>query len=180
LVNTEDLFSILELESGCSLKEVKQAFRKFALMYHPDMNPGDPLSSEKFQRVQGAYEQIIKLNLAQEKPSDHRYGANVGRSGPLPKEEPKADRGSRVARRIYTPEQGDLMYILKLQQEEARRGLEKIINYIRLEKGRPTNEKVLITIPPGVISGQMLRLPRKGDLFPLSAAPGDLFIKISL
>ena len=51
-----DLYKRLGLEIGASPREIKRAYRKLALRYHPDRNPHDPTAREKFLRIQEAYE----------------------------------------------------------------------------------------------------------------------------
>lgn len=54
----ENYYKILGVKPGVDEKNVKKAFRKLALKYHPDVNP-EPGSSEKFQRICEAYEVIL-------------------------------------------------------------------------------------------------------------------------
>ena len=50
-----DLYSILEIEKGASKEEIKKAYRKLAMKYHPDRNDGDKAAEEKFKEVNEAY-----------------------------------------------------------------------------------------------------------------------------
>ena len=52
---SRDYYQILGLRRGSSLQEIKNRFRQLALRYHPDRNPGDPASEERFKRVAEAY-----------------------------------------------------------------------------------------------------------------------------
>lgn len=51
----KDYYSILEISPDSSLDEIKKSFRKMALELHPDHNPNDPDSEEKFKEVTEAY-----------------------------------------------------------------------------------------------------------------------------
>ncbi|MCF6200666.1 MAG: molecular chaperone DnaJ [Hydrogenimonas sp.] len=51
-----DYYEILEIERGCSQEEIKKAYRKMALKYHPDRNPDDKEAEEKFKLVNEAYQ----------------------------------------------------------------------------------------------------------------------------
>lgn len=51
-----DYYEILEVPKGATVEDVKKAYRKKALQYHPDKNPGDPEAEKKFKEVSEAYE----------------------------------------------------------------------------------------------------------------------------
>jgi molecular chaperone DnaJ len=50
------LYDTLGVKKGASADEIKKAYRKLAAQYHPDRNPGDSASEEKFKEVQNAYD----------------------------------------------------------------------------------------------------------------------------
>ena len=52
----KDYYKILGVERNATEAEVKSAFRKLALQYHPDRNPGNKQSEEKFKEINEAYE----------------------------------------------------------------------------------------------------------------------------
>ena len=53
-----DPYKVLGLEPGASDEEVKQAYRRLAKKYHPDLNPGDAEAARKMQEVNEAYDRI--------------------------------------------------------------------------------------------------------------------------
>ncbi len=52
----KDYYKILGVERNASLDEIKQAYRRLALKYHPDRNPGDKEAEEKFKEINEAYQ----------------------------------------------------------------------------------------------------------------------------
>lgn len=51
----KDYYQILGINKGASKEEIKRAFRKMARKYHPDVNPDEPKSGEKFKEINEAY-----------------------------------------------------------------------------------------------------------------------------
>ena len=72
-----DYYEILGLNKGASTDEIKKAYRKVAMQYHPDRNPGDKSAEEKFKEAAEAYE---ILSDADKKSQYDRYG-HAGVSG---------------------------------------------------------------------------------------------------
>lgn len=52
---SKDLYKILDLDRGASTDEIKKAYRKLAMKYHPDRNAGDAEAEAKFKEVNEAY-----------------------------------------------------------------------------------------------------------------------------
>ena len=52
----EDFYKVLGVDKNATAQEIKKAYRKLALKYHPDHNPGDKAAEEKFKQVSEAYE----------------------------------------------------------------------------------------------------------------------------
>ncbi len=51
----DDLYKVLGVEKTATQDEIKKAFRKLAIQYHPDKNPGDAAAEEKFKEINAAY-----------------------------------------------------------------------------------------------------------------------------
>lgn len=55
---TPDPYEILGIARDATQRQVKQAYRRLALKFHPDHNPGRPEAAERFKQVQVAYENL--------------------------------------------------------------------------------------------------------------------------
>ncbi len=56
MADKRDFYEILGVSSSASQDEIKKAYRKLAMQYHPDKNPGDTVAEEKFKEATEAYE----------------------------------------------------------------------------------------------------------------------------
>jgi len=66
-----DYYDILEVPKNASADEIKKAYRKMAIRYHPDKNPNDPTAEAKFKEAAEAYE---VLSNPEKKQRYDRYG----------------------------------------------------------------------------------------------------------
>ncbi len=71
MAEKRDYYEVLGLKKGASEEEIKKAFRKMAMKYHPDRNPGDKTAEEKFKEVNEAYS---VLSDADKKAKYDRFG----------------------------------------------------------------------------------------------------------
>ena len=54
MADKRDYYEVLGLQKGASDNDIKKAFRKMAMKYHPDKNPGDKVAEEKFKEINEA------------------------------------------------------------------------------------------------------------------------------
>ncbi|HMI60251.1 MAG TPA: molecular chaperone DnaJ, partial [Puia sp.] len=80
-MSKRDYYEILGVSKGAPAEDIKKAYRKVAMQFHPDRNPGDKGAEEKFKEAAEAYE---VLSDADKKAQYDRYGhagLNNGRGG---------------------------------------------------------------------------------------------------
>jgi molecular chaperone DnaJ len=137
-----DYYEILGLTRSASEDEVKKAYRKLALKYHPDRNPGDKQAEERFKELSEAYQVLVdREKRAQYDQFGH---AAFGDSGPLRAgfdftagfEDIFGDIfgeffGTGTGRRRSRVRGEDLRYNLDLTFEEAVFGTEKKVKVPR-------------------------------------------------
>ncbi|HUP45663.1 MAG TPA: molecular chaperone DnaJ [Thermoanaerobaculia bacterium] len=142
-VDKRDYYEILGIERSASLDEIKKAYRKLALKYHPDKNPGNPEAEERFKEAAEAYG---VLSDEEKRARYDRYG-HSGMSG-MGGFDPSqfADFGDILGdlfgfgdlfgagrRRTNRPARGnDLRYDLQITFEEAVFGKEVSIDVPRV------------------------------------------------
>ncbi len=93
-------FAVLGLPQSASTEEVKEQYRSLAKKHHPDVNPGQPGSADKFKRITAAYTQALLTSSKREAAysrgrtgadgsSPRTSSARPGRSGPARPVDPK-------------------------------------------------------------------------------------------
>ncbi len=70
-MSKRDYYEILGVAKGSSPDEIKKAYRKVAMQFHPDRNPGDKSAEEKFKEAAEAYE---VLSDADKRAQYDRFG----------------------------------------------------------------------------------------------------------
>lgn len=143
MVGSRDYYKILGLREEASLKDIKKRFRQLALQYHPDRNPGDPISEEFFKLVAEAY------HVLSDKKRRHFYDQN-GHEGLRQQGYQGFERTEDILRTFASeffnfldisgtgrqkhPSRGaDLCYQLELSSEEASEGTRKRIQVSSME-----------------------------------------------
>ncbi len=168
-----DYFQILGLQRDASLDDVKNAFRKLARKFHPDLNNGNKEYESKFKDISQAYE-ILSDPDKRKRYEQLRRFQNVdefindllGKFG--------AEQGAKnnPQNPFRPPINLDADLNLKISFSEALQGSIRtlLIN----------NERIKVKIPKGVKTGFRLRVLGKGNLQPGTGRRGDLYIKLDV
>jgi len=136
-VNKRDYYEVLGVGRDADVQEIKSAYRKLALKYHPDRNPGDKEAEDRFKEAAEAYS---VLSDSDKRSTYDRYGhQGLSASGAPPDFDPSvfADFsdifgdffgfgdlfGSSGRQRSRVQRGDDLRYDLEVSLEEAARGL---------------------------------------------------------
>lgn len=192
-----DYYQILGVDKKASADDIKKAFRKLAVKYHPDKNPGNKEAEEKFKQANEANEVLSdpekrkkydtlgeNWNKYQDagagRPGGNNYGGDFndifGASGFSDFFDTFFGGGSTGTRsktrnaRQHTVKGQNYETEMSITLEEAAAGTSRLI---QLE-----NEKLRITTKPGAYDGQQLRVKGKGGRGSSEAHHGDLYVRI--
>ena len=71
-MSKKDYYDVLGVSKSANKDELKKAYRKLAMKYHPDRNPDDSQAAEKFKELSEAYEILSCLLYTSPSPRDNR------------------------------------------------------------------------------------------------------------
>ncbi len=147
MASETDYYELLEVSKDASGEEIKKAYRRLAMKYHPDRNPGDKEAENKFKAINQAYD---VLKDEQKRAAYDRYGAQAFANGGMGGGNPFSGfdfnfsgggfsdifsdifsdfmgGSQRGGARSYAQDGADLRYNLEITLEEAFNGVEKEI-----------------------------------------------------
>ena len=200
----KDYYSVLEIKKSASDDEIKKAYRKLAMKYHPDRNKGDTNAENKFKDVSEAYavlsdkkkrqqydqfgsegfhqkfsqEDIFKDFDINEILRGFGFGSGPGPGAGNPFQgNPFGGFGNpfQGQQRPTTPPP-PLVKDLSVSFEEAALGAQRNISISR----NGVVEEASIKVPAGIANGKVLRLKGKGHSDPHGNKQGDLHLKIQI
>ncbi len=185
-----DLYQLLDVDSSAGEDELKRAYRKQARRFHPDRNR-DGGSDQRFKEVTYAY-QILSDPIR--RAQYDRFGRvlsdgrNQGPFGVGDEIDLAAMMGTMVrdlfgGRRKRRPGSSprDLCYTVTISLMEAANGCHKEVQFERkLPTGEAVPEKLRVRVPPGVETGQKLKVSGKGATGLQGDRQGDLYVLVNV
>lgn len=187
----EDHYSTLGVAENASQDEIKSAYRKLAMQYHPDKNQGNAEAEEKFKRINAAYAELGEPDSRARYDQMRKFGGQAGPNqfhqqgfnfnfgfggGSIDDiiQQFFSQHGFHHANR--QARNRDFTFQLHLTLEEAFTGKKTPVHFN--VDGRDYNLNV--DIPPGVESGTRIRYQGHGDNSIPNVPPGDLYIHIQV
>lgn len=181
--NFRDYYEILGIDQNADAQAIKQAYRRLARQFHPDLNPSDQEAEERFKALGEAYEILSDATrktqyddyrrywLQQKSAADYRDLEDFDRfvDQLLNRQSVVTHAPSKPPPQTPPPKQGrrDAEASLQIPLERAfHGGTERV----RLEDGRALE----VDMPPRMVTGQRLRLRGQG------INGGDLYLNIAV
>jgi curved DNA-binding protein len=188
-----DYYSILGVSKSATADEIKKAFRKLAVKYHPDKNAGNKEAEEKFKQINEAYE---VLSDAEKRKKYDRFGENWNKvpegaeqyqqgGGPRASYHYEGDPSgfgnggdfSDIFEQFFTrsgrgnnggARARDVQAAFTVSLEDAYHGTAQVIDV--------GGQKIRIKLKPGTYEGLVIRLPGKAPA--TKGKAGDLYLTI--
>ena len=192
-MSKRDYYEVLGVSKSASDDEIKKAFRKLAVKFHPDKNPGDKAAETKFKEANEAYE-VLKDKQKRGRYDQFGHAGVGGATGNGGAGNPfgggfssngqsfNFDFGGGGLDDIFgslfgfgprnrRPARGqDYQTQITVDFEEAIFGATKTINL--------HDDSIKLKIPAGIFDGQSIRIAGKGGDAPRGGQKGDLYVQV--
>jgi curved DNA-binding protein len=198
----EDYYKLLGVSKTASDEEIKKAYRKLAMKYHPDRTKGDKTAEERFKKISEAYAVLSDSKKRKEydtfgsegfhqrfSQEDIFRGSNfsdIFNDLGFDLNDLFSSRGGRTrfsfggggpfgggAQQQAQMKGGDVVYEMPLTLREIASGTNKTVTL----QHQGQTERINVKIPKGMLSGKKLRLAGKGNPSPYGGPAGDLYIQ---
>jgi curved DNA-binding protein len=196
----KDYYAVLGIKKDAAAEDIKKVYRKLALKFHPDKNPGDKKAEEKFKEITEAY---AVLSDPEKRRQYDQFG-DTGFHQRFTQEDIYRDfdvgdifrefgfgtddifshlfGGGRGRTAFYgggRPQAirgQDYVMRLNIPFRQAVLGGERRVDF--QHDGR--SEHLQVRIPAGLEPGQRLRVAGKGGASPAGGPPGDLYLEVQV
>ena len=193
-----DYYKILGIDKSATPKDIKNAYRKLARKYHPDLNPKDADAKKNFQQINEANE---VLSDPEKRKKYDQYGKDWQHAEEFEKQKQyqQQSSGSRATRHSGVQYEGDFSEFFESMfggagggrrgQQMKYRGedytselhLELVDAYTTHKQTISVNgQKIRITIPAGIENGQTIKISGHGSPGINGGPNGDLYIAFSI
>lgn len=196
-----DYYKILGLSKDASQKDIKNAYRKLARKYHPDVNPNNKEAEKKFKQINEANE--VLGNTENRKKYD-TYGKDWQHAEEFEKAKAQQQKHRSYAHgtsgqsynNIHEDDFSDFfstMFGSGFQQQGGRRQTFRGRDYNTelqlnltdtLQTKKHTlsvnNKNIRLTIPAGIENGQTIKIKNQGEKVGHGGVDGDLYIKFKI
>ncbi|MFC1233863.1 DnaJ C-terminal domain-containing protein [Vibrio sp. F74] len=200
-MSKRDYYSVLGVSKDASEKDIKKAYKKLAMKYHPDKNPGDATAEASFKEVKEAYEMLTDSSKRRKYDQyGHAGFENNGFGGGQSRSQGFGGGGfedifgdafgqrrqgfggggfddvfSQARGRQPRPQKGqDVEFSVTVDFVEAIQGAEKVVEL-------PVNgeqKKINVKIPKGIKEEEKIRFSGKGGPGINGGPAGNMFIKV--
>jgi len=193
-----DYYKLLGIDKTATPKEIKNAYRKLARKFHPDLNPNDKDAKRKFQQINEANE---VLSDPEKRKKYDQYGKDWQHSEQFEKQKQYQQQSSDFSGSRYTASQseGDFSDFfesmfgrgasmgrgrqVKYRGEDYNAELQlELIDAYKTHKQTLTvnGKKIRISIPAGIENGQTIKITGHGGQGVNGGPDGDLYITFSI
>lgn len=195
----ENYYDLLGVAKTADEAEIKKAYRKLAMQYHPDRNPNDKSAEEKFKKINEAYAVLSDKDKKRQYDTvgDSRFhqqysSEDIFRGTDFSSifDEMGLGGQSNIFSSLFGGQRGrtggfsqgpvkgqDVEYPTTIGFLDAYNGVEKAISF-RLNDG--TDHSLSVKIPKGVKTGAKLRVSGRGAASRQGGQAGDLFILVTV
>ena len=194
----KDYYKVLGISKSATQEEVKKAFRKLAIKYHPDKNPGDKKAEEKFKEINEANEVLgdaekrkkydeLGSNWKQYQQQGDQFAGQRRYSGSRQQDFNQSSEFSDFFESFFGSSFSG--FSQGQRQQRARRGgdlnaeMELTLHdvfYGTTKQVLLDGQKVNLKVKPGIRDGQILRMKGKGSAGIGGGENGDLHITVKL
>jgi DnaJ-class molecular chaperone len=202
----QDYYHVLGVQRGANAKEIKQAYRRLARKYHPDVNPGDRVAEQKFKDISEAYSVLGNPDSRSkyDQFGHQAFGHHSGDFDPFAFSRGRGDSSTHNLRDLFGNQGGGGGFSegfgsifedifggasqRSRRPEASSRDLEQTVAIdfqdavrgttlqLRIPRSNGDTDRLQVKIPAGVDTGSKIRVAGKGKSGRYGGPAGDLYI----